>query len=284
MKASAANQLSRHMNKSGAMLLVPVISDFDVEACATDVSVMDAMNRFALEDKRYQFYSYPRARLYLKMHWELRSIDNSQLLYTTNTETFVDNWSGKLSYRSIRDHMFFGIEQATQNLLADESFIQFLLPDPKAVVHIAPVVDKVAGETTPVVARVEENEGGFSMLRSLDNLTGGYLQAAKMARAMAIMAGIKIRVADYYSQYGKMPDSLEVIDVSIPQHVLADNYIRAISLKLDGTIQAALTDDFGDSRLLELTPEPVESIGMIHWTCYANVDKSILDKMSCKSI
>lgn len=107
----------------------------------------------------------------------------------------------------------------------------------------------------------------------------GYVLAAKISQAFALLQSVKIRSTMHYQMNGDWPTKVE--DLGLKKEETGDGqYIEQFRFGDQGAIVALLDKQFGDSSVLSISP--VSVMGGMHtrWQCTTNLNVDTLNTMS----
>ena len=108
---------------------------------------------------------------------------------------------------------------------------------------------------------------------------GGYVLAAKISQAFALLQSVKIRTTMHYQMNGDWPTKVE--DLGLKKEETGDGqYIEQFRFGEKGAIVALLDKQFGDSRVLSINPISVMGGMHMRWVCRTNINVDTLNSLS----
>ena len=101
-----------------------------------------------------------------------------------------------------------------------------------------------------------------------------YVARSQVSEGLVLVSGAKPVIAEYYSNHGSYPTSL---DIGLNGYV--GSYVGTTTIGDDGAIIATFSDDAHRQlrgQTVTLTPEEVEETGNLRWNCGSSVDSKFL--------
>lgn len=107
----------------------------------------------------------------------------------------------------------------------------------------------------------------------------GYVMAAKITQVYAMLQSVKIRLSVFYQTNGKWPES--VTDIGLKESDTGDDlYIEKFRIGKNGSIVALLDNQFGNDRILSITPKSVMGGMHTRWVCNTNLAVETFNSLS----
>lgn len=106
-----------------------------------------------------------------------------------------------------------------------------------------------------------------------------YIMVAKFGQAYALISPIRMMTMQQYSMTGHWPTTIEQIGMS-KDDTSDGQYIDDLRLGNEGEIVALLSKEFGDRRVLKISPESVMGGLNIRWQCVTNLPVTQINTLS----
>ncbi|MCG6937779.1 MAG: hypothetical protein LJE83_06345 [Gammaproteobacteria bacterium] len=167
----------------------------------------------------------------------------------------------------VRDELTKSLSMVSQDTKPEKKPAVTTVPTPAATPVPSPVPVQLSA--SPVVMPVN----------TVSQNNRGYIMVASFGQAYALISPIRMMTMQQYSMYGEWPTKLEQIGMS--QDDTSDGqYIDNLRLGEKGEIVALLSKEFGDKRVLKISPKSVMGGMNIRWQCYTNLPVKQINSLS----
>lgn len=120
------------------------------------------------------------------------------------------------------------------------------------------------------------NDGNTSM--SLDEMIK---MRGRLAEGLASLSTIKMAITEYQAMQADWPHSLQ--DIGFDSERMNSQYIENVGVGQNGAIIANLRENFGEGKIIVLTPRNVMDGTQLEWDCAANFSPLLMQELSCES-
>lgn len=100
------------------------------------------------------------------------------------------------------------------------------------------------------------------------------LAAAKFSQALVSLAPVRMAISQFYADQGEWPKKMG--DIGFKESEMNSRFVRAVSIVEKGGIKAELIREFGNYKIIYLSPKLVMGDTSVEWECQSNVDEKIL--------
>lgn len=107
------------------------------------------------------------------------------------------------------------------------------------------------------------------------------LLRARLSEVLTSLNPIKIAAEEHQLSSGEWPQTLH--ELGFDSREMTSSAIKQLRLGKTGKIIANLKPDFGDAKLIVLSPQSILGGTQFEWECAANFSPLIMEKLPCES-